>query len=897
LVFLALFCASTGCDAETTDSLSTDLFADPELCGVPCEVVIDSGIGATSTPLTFTWDVGSGPMPGEERLFHTFENVGTYEVSLTVSNGAKSTTDAVTVRAEPQPKSSTSVDEAGGEVSQGSGAVSVPAGIAPDTFTLALTELPSMQAGAERAFGTERFTVLGSAYDAVMPLKAGAPIDMAVTDPEAIGKDPSDFAWLIRTVSVPEPPSSETSPLHSGAPLADYMLVPVTEVDTDGTVHGEIYGNTRFQLVRLVAPLDVEFAAPAQLALKAVPTPFVITVFNDAPTGIDKDAFTSAVFTGVTQSHDVLVSQRGFVGPKGTITVVVGKLKDPSSRGHVSIFDHQTIHLNHSLESTDEVKKTVAHEFFHLIQNLNSNTVSKGLNHKRDAWFKEGTASWAMDEVFDSIRDTYYATTWKRFEVPLLQMATSADSDVAYQTVAFWKWAEANNATIIRRIIEDRFLQSHTSVVGLSHVIENLANVDYLSSLTALWATADFLEYAYDARYLKDFDTQEDREGELWWEDTANPEARPFLGPPKVVYEQDKKVVSKGAGDSETNPVRLAIELKRHLTADVQLVENVDLVGTLHVRFPVLQAPLDARVIVLDRTTNDLEDSYTVRDLSIEHVDVQTSFDPDEKAVIFVADPSWSYAADATPITAKVQVWVDDPCGALPSNVIDVTPSDDLYVALTTAPEGSVVRLAPGTYTPPIQQWPTPEYGPFGANVLVQNLTLAGSAEGETRIVMTGDPYAGLGLKTYGNATLRDLTIDARDSEPAIDCLDAKHVKLCNVTLQASSTTDYGILWGPWNGGVTSLLLQNSALVHPNREHAGTGVSLQACYETPANVSVEIRNTQASGWGEGVSFFSGEGYCGSISVTSDCSGFSNNGYNVVEWQCAEAMCEANEQCP
>ena len=137
---------------------------------------------------------------------------------------------------------------------------------------------------------------------------------------------------------------------------------------------------------------------------------------------------------------------------------------------------------------------------------------------------------------------------------------------------------------------------------------------------------------------------------------------------------------------------------------------------------------------------------------------------------------------------------MEDPCGELPSEVIDLTPDDDLFVALTTAPAGSAVRLGPGTYEPPLTQWPTPEFGPFGANVLVKDLTLIGAGEGQTRIVMTGDPYGGIGLKPYGNATLRNFTIVAGQSEPAIDCLDAKRVTMCNVTVEASSSTDFGII-------------------------------------------------------------------------------------------------------
>ncbi|MBW2628026.1 MAG: hypothetical protein JRE45_10425 [Deltaproteobacteria bacterium] len=66
-----------GCSSEGNEPPTADLFADPELCDVPCEVVLDSGIlDAGGKSLTFTWDVGDGPVPGDPRLLHTFETAG-----------------------------------------------------------------------------------------------------------------------------------------------------------------------------------------------------------------------------------------------------------------------------------------------------------------------------------------------------------------------------------------------------------------------------------------------------------------------------------------------------------------------------------------------------------------------------------------------------------------------------------------------------------------------------------------------------------------------------------------------------------------------------------------------------------------------------------------------------
>jgi hypothetical protein len=228
---------------------------------------------------------------------------------------------------------------------------------------------------------------------------------------------------------------------------------------------------------------------------------------------------------------------------------------------------------------------------------------------------------------------------------------------------------------------------------------------------------------------------------------------------------------------------------------------------------------------------------------------------------------------------------------------IEVSTEAELQDALRTMSPGSVIKLAAGTYHPPLMQWPTPEYGPFGANLLVRDMTLVGAGDGQTTIVMTGDPYGGIGLKTYGSATIKNLTIEGREAEPIIDCLDAQHVTLCNVTLEAGSNTDWGLIWGPWNGGGTSLSLYDCTFAHPNREQMGTAIQLQSCYDPPATVAASLRQTLVHGWGIGVSYDSGSDNCGSISVTTDCDGFSNNDYNVLESSCGGGSCDYIEHCP
>jgi PKD repeat protein len=881
---------------------SAELFADPEICDVPCEVVLDSGLDdARAEGLTFTWDFGDGPVDGAVRAFHIFETAGTHSVSVTVSEGGASTTDTVILLAEPRPKTSGDIGEAGGTISQGACIVTVPAGIAGEPFTVEVTELPSMELASERKFEPERFAALGSAFDVSMLVKSGTAIDIAVRNPDAAGAEPSELAWLVRTVSRPHPEADDIETPVSPALHANYVLLPVTQVDADGTAHGHIYGRRRAQLVKMAQPLEVEWESPeAGVVDKAVSSPLIVTSFAHSPTPLSRQTYQDAIREGIHKAHDLFVLTQGMRGPE-QIVVSVTKL-GAHKAGSVDVQDHDLIDLSHAIPTADQVKKAVAHEYFHLVQNIHRNRASGLFYFKEDGWFAEGTASWAMDEVFDelpSLDDYYYAPTVERFWVSLLKRTDKASPTDIYQTVGFWKWAEAKSPGIIQRVLEDQFTLTHETAPGPQGPVENLIWVDFLSSFKTVWNSADFLDFTYNARYLKDFDQEETKARELWSsiEGSVRLEA-----PKKVVPEADFTLAHRtdtspeSKGDSESNPAVVEFTLLEQLTAYVTTFRSFDLTGTLHVRFPVTTVPLDARVLLVDAQTKDAIDAFTVRDLSKSHEDVKLPFDPSKEAVVFVVDPRWSYPSSTTAVAGEMKAWVEDPCGSLPSNVIDIGPSDDLYVALTTAPAGSAVRLAPGTYAPPVKDFPAPEYGPISANVLVKDLMLIGAGEGQTVMVMNGDPYVGFGFKTYGNATIRNLTIDPRDSEPAFDCWDAKHVTLCNVTIRASSTTDYGILWAPWGGGSTSLGFFDSTLTSPAPENDPFGMFIQSCYVPPADVTVEIRNSEISGWGEGVSF--DNGLCGGVSVNTDCEGFSNNlYYNVVDWNCSEGTCNPTELCP
>ena len=887
-----------GCSSQETEPPSVAPFADPEVCDVPCEVVLDSGLtDSDGKTLTFTWDLGAGPIPGDARLLHTFESAGTYEVTVTVSDGSQSTSDSVTVRAEPQPKTSATIDKRGGAVSQGAAQVTVPAEVAPEPVPFELTELPSMQADAERLLRIGQFTALGSAYQVSTPLKTGTAIDIAVTDSEAMGKAPEDLAWLIRYVT--RPVSRPDDPdILSRAPLASYGLVPVTRVDEDGTVHGEIFGRKRLQLVTLAEPMiidsfEVEAAAPAGKsygATKAPNAPLVITVFNEVPPP-GWEAIGAVIHWAIDEIYRVLVGQKHFVPPKGTLTIIVGEMKDPRYKGYVTVNDFNTIHLNYTMFDSDKISKVLAHEFFHLIQNYGSNQTSlSGQTRQRDSWFKEGTAEWACDEVFDDSQDYYHATKWKRFEVPLNQEGYKDANE--YQTVGFWKWAESEQQDVINNVIAEKFLLTHRFSSGNS-IVENSVATDYLTSLLTTWPEVDFLEFTHAARYQKEFDKGENRGGELW-------DKEPYLGPPKEVYADDSKrgVIEPGvAGDSEDNPLTIPFNLKQYLTADVHRVGSPNLDGDLHIRLPNTgSAALQAEILIVNRETGEVEDVKIAPNLANGPVDfVLKDFDSDREAVLLIVDPRWDYDSADTPIKGDVEYWVQDPCGPIPPGGVEVSTTDDLIAAAKNP--GTIIKLAPGEYAPPIGSWDTDQYGPFDANLLLENITLIGAGEGATTLVLQGGDLAA--LYGYKNTTLRNLTIDAV-SGSQVASLDHRNLTICNVTFNFSSNHAWGIILNPWHGGSTSFNMYESSLIHPPGGTRGSGVFLQTCSSPDAvNLSATIKESLLSGWYVAVEYYTGYGSCGSISVDTDCSGFSGNTWNVLESYCpAEGEpCEGIDHCP
>ena len=335
-----------------------------------------------------------------------------------------------------------------------------------------------------------------------------------------------------------------------------------------------------------------------------------------------------------------------------------------------------------------------------------------------------------------------------------------------------------------------------------------------------------------------------------------------------------------------------------HLSAHVTKFENEDLTGSLHVRFPKTSAPLDARVLIIDAASKDVVESDRVRDLSQEHGDVTLDFDPDKEAIVFVVDPKWGYPSSTAAVKGIMKAWVVDRCGALPSNVIEVSDEDDLHAALTTAPAGSAVKLPAGTFVPSIREWPLPEderVGTWDTQVLVRNVTLAGAGQSRTTLAMRGDEFGSVGLTTVGTVTLRDLTIDAGEFW-GVTAIAAKDLILCNVRVQSQGAD--GIQFSQWPGGGDGFvgIYDSTILFTGSERHAGMDLY---CLDESGSIGAEILNSNIAGWYIGVSYTNYSDETCTISVATDCKGFSNNELaNVMHTECTPPDCtEFVEECP
>ena len=299
-------------------------------------------------------------------------------------------------------------------------------------------------------------------------------------------------------------------------------------------------------------------------------------------------------------------------------------------------------------------------------------------------------------------------------------------------------------------------------------------------------------------------------------------------------------------------------------------------------------------MVIAEEDGSDIAVEY-VRDLSQSHDVTEVPFYATEgyRGIVILVDPRWS---DPTfePIMAKVKVWVEDPCGPITGTVVTVTSTEGLLAACATAASGSTIRLAAGSYYPPLQDLVFGPYDMWGC-LLVNNFTLVGAGPRETTITLADSgPHAEFAcIWTYGSAKIRDLTIEGTESS-IIEGLG--NLELCNVEVIAEHIDSTALEFYPWDSGGYSLTVKDCVFTGSKYSD---GIYLDSG-GNPAGVSItaEITDSRFAGWDTAINYDNDPAGCehGPINVTVDCDGFSNNEeYNVLECTCVPDSCI--ERCP
>jgi hypothetical protein len=224
------------------------------------------------------------------------------------------------------------------------------------------------------------------------------------------------------------------------------------------------------------------------------------------------------------------------------------------------------------------------------------------------------------------------------------------------------------------------------------------------------------------------------------------------------------------------------------------------------------------------------------------------------------------------------------PCGVLPEPVVDVSTSQELASAVKALKRGGTIRLAAGTYEPPVQTFNDPG-GTFSsqyANVFLWDTVLIGAGASETEVVLSGK---GHGLTSLGKSGIRGLMVTSRGSVGITQA--GEGLDLCDMTFQASADhSAYAVNVNPWEATTVELRVTESKLL--GKDNLGTGVDLSPCAGGDMkNITVKIKGSEISGWAEGLEY---DTNCAALTLDALCSNFKNNKKNVHDWVADKDTC-------
>ena len=789
------------------------------------------------------------------------------------------------------------IGNAGGTVTLGDIGITVPAGYLPESLPFTLTEVESFVFTTANSLDPAAFIPMGKAFRFDTPLRSGVPLTLSISYQAGDipqGFDAANLGVVQRVMSSPEvlgggkrsPPQSE---VH-------YLPLPAVVPPESGTVAFEVFGGGTYQLLAMAEPLEtysftMGTGGMGTLGImRAAEAEFEI-VHKKAP-AVDPVGYNMLVEEAIRESYTKYQAM-GFTLPQGLVRILVVAFEDSLECGSVPVDDPLRIELSYRLASPEIIFRTVSHEYFHCIQYYNSNHESSMTYWDEDTWFVEGTAEWATDEVYDMIPGRYSAPTADRFKTSLDAIPSP---NGGYDSVAFWKWLEAKNPGTMWTILEHQRLfttQDPFSVLGIWVVNTNA--ISFEASFREVRPNVSFLSFFRSSLFHKDYDEDEilvdGSHEDLWGPNRLGPPRQLAPGLPEAGR---TTVLRKGEpGDSEENPKTVNFELAHHLTTDVFVIKNTPgdnaLDGILHVKFdPGITADYEAAVIAYKGTT--VIDETMVILSGTQDATATVAFDEDTEVAVIVVDPNWD---DALWGADQCEVWVagESPCGELPEPILEIDTVEALVAVLESPPPGGSIRLAPGVYYPPMRLWddvggvqPETRY----ANLMLDGVTLAGSTDGETRIVLNS---SGCGIFVRGNACVRDLIVDGGTEKYEIFYVpNVRDFRLCNVTINVYSNYSLGndaMVFEPWDPGTFNISIYDCTLycqTAVNEWYWGIAFYQHRAEATAPTVNLDLKKTKFYNFGIGVCFDNSDPVeRGTILVDTDCYFFSNVTHHVWEW--------------
>ncbi|MHC4213385.1 MAG: hypothetical protein ACYSWP_08450 [Planctomycetota bacterium] len=592
------------------------------------------------------------------------------------------------------------IDSAGGTLLLNRFELVVPPGVLGDPIDTVAKELPlqtdgqpSQAAEIAQDLDDTRFRPMGPAYRFEAPFLSALPMTLTLSyeDSEIPGGfDPQNLAVLVRMESIGDTFEEEQENTADLTVLFGPMPSQVDQQNHEVSI--DVYGPGTFQVVAQAQPLEVYEGGAASgqshstlvteqdagIQLHTLPTcppsPELSRIIwvDPAPphwTPVQKDQYIQRIFDGLDCAYHHLITLQGFVNPDKPPTVLLKNTKKHVAYfavgSFVTILDPYKIDpYKVPPDFKHPVETVIVHEYFHSIQYWGSNAaqvykadpIEYELWFDDNTWFREGTAGWAQDIVYDDCNTGHYrAPSGERFMYPLNIGKTARSAD-HYETIAFWKWLETKHTGAVRTIMDDHRDRTHHSFSPLI-IIKNATPARYLESLVTEYPHLDFLEFVTDALYWKDFDTDETTHYyDLWGsERLGSPNELPAgLQTPEHTVE-----LSAGApGDSPTNKLTIPYTVLYSLSSTVYTLKSVGLSGRLHLEFEKPDDPNDWDLVgaVINRSDNK---QTNLLDFSTDQ-EVILDVCPGSEIIVIITDPRFEPYYDNLAFAAgNLKVWME----------------------------------------------------------------------------------------------------------------------------------------------------------------------------------------------------------------------------------------------